>query len=196
MTGKDRSDVYRPVICTTEALHALSGRSNGRRRLVDVRAELLPLLFGEMYARYYAQTAFQASGQSLPAPRSASNFRPPGPRAASMGNGRSLADRFGGFDAEELFFGHQPEYAYSEDYERFVYQAFADDLREAEVPDGASPVKSAAQVFRIFRDPMRSVVELGGFRWTRTWTSMPTSAAGSTVSLPVRRPFAHASCSL
>ena len=73
-----------------------------------------------------------------------------------------LAARFGGFDAEELFFGHQPQYGNSDDYERFVYQALADDLREAEVPDGASPVKSAAQVFRIFRDPMRSVVELGG----------------------------------
>ena len=30
------------------------------------------------------------------------------------------------------------------------------------MPDGASPVKSAAEVFRIFRDPMRSVVEHGG----------------------------------
>ena len=62
VTGKDRTDVYKPAICTDEALDALSGRSNGRRRLVDVRRELLPLLFGEMYARYYAQVAFQASG--------------------------------------------------------------------------------------------------------------------------------------
>ena len=52
--------------------------------------------------------------------------------------------------------------ARASDYERFVYGALADDLREAEVPDGASPVKSAAEVFRIFRDPMRSVVEQGG----------------------------------
>ncbi|MGH2883312.1 MAG: hypothetical protein ACRDPA_11545 [Solirubrobacteraceae bacterium] len=43
-----------------------------------------------------------------------------------------------------------------------MYQSIADDLREAEVPDGASPVKSASQVFRIFRDRMRSVVEQGG----------------------------------
>ena len=43
-----------------------------------------------------------------------------------------------------------------------MYSALADDLREAEVPEGASPVKSAAEVFRIFRDPMRSVVEQGG----------------------------------
>ena len=62
VTGKDRTDVYKPLICTDEALEALSGRSNGRRRLVDVRRELLPLLFAEMSARYYAQVAFQASG--------------------------------------------------------------------------------------------------------------------------------------
>ncbi|MGA8721668.1 MAG: FAD/NAD(P)-binding protein, partial [Solirubrobacteraceae bacterium] len=49
VTGKDRSGVYRPVICTDQALDALSDRSNGRRRLVDVRRELLPLLFGEMH---------------------------------------------------------------------------------------------------------------------------------------------------
>ena len=62
VTGKDRTDVYKPVICTDQALDALSGRSSGRRHLVDVRRELLPLLFGEMSARYYAQLAFQASG--------------------------------------------------------------------------------------------------------------------------------------
>src|SRR5262249_4559190 len=47
-------------------------------------------------------------------------------------------------------------------YERFVYDSLAADLIEAEVPDGASPVKSASEIFRIFRDPMRSVVEQGG----------------------------------
>ena len=162
VTGKDRSDVYRPVICTDERLEALSGRSNGRRRLVDVRAELLPLLFAEMSARYYAQVAFQASGtvaagasvrEQLGAAWTAGRFD------AELAR---LAERFGSFDAAALFFGHQPTYGGSDDYERFVYQSLTDDLREAEVPDGASPVKSAAQVFRIFRDKMRSVVEQGG----------------------------------
>ena len=162
VTGKDRSDVYKPVICTTEALDALSGRSNGHRRLVDVRSELLPLLFGEMHARYYAQTAFQASGSAAAGAAVREQLQ------AAWNDGRfderlaELAARFGSFDAEALFFGHQPDYRCSDEYERFVYQSLKDDLREAEVPDGASPVKSAAQVFRIFRDSMRSVVELGG----------------------------------
>ena len=162
VTGKDRSDVYKPVICTSEALDGLSGRSLGRRRLVDVRRELLPLLFGEMNARYYAQMAFQASGTAAAGAAVREQLH-------AAWNGRRfdeelarLATRFGSFDAEALFFGHQPQYCNSDDYERFVYDSLAEDLREAEVPDGASPVKSAAQVFRIFRDPMRSVVELGG----------------------------------
>ena len=162
VTGKDRTDVYRPVICTDERLDALSGSSNGRRRLVDVRSELLPLLFAEMSARYYAQVAFQASGVVVDGAAVREQL------GAAWAAGRfdeelaRLAARFGSFDAEALFFGHQPKYGCSDDYERFVYQSLADDLREAEVPDGASPVKSAAQVFRIFRDKMRTVVEQGG----------------------------------
>jgi len=162
VTGKDRSDVYKPVICTAEALHALSGRSNGRRRLVDVRSELLPLLFGEMYARYYAQIAFQAAGTAAAGAAVRDQLGSAWTEGRFDEQVARLAGRFGRFDAEALFFGHQPKYSCRDDYERFVYQSLADDLREAEVPDGASPVKSAAQVFRIFRDAMRSVVELGG----------------------------------
>jgi FAD-NAD(P)-binding len=162
VTGKDRSDVYKPLICTTAALDALSGRTNGHRRLVNVRSELLPLLFAEMYARYYAQAAFQASGAVAEGAAVRERLR------AAWSEGRfdeelaRLAARFGSFDAEALFFGRQVKFGCSDDYERFVYQSLADDLREAEVPNGASPVKSAAEVFRIFRDRMRSVVEQGG----------------------------------
>jgi hypothetical protein len=162
VTGRDRSGVYRPLICTPEAFDALSAGPNGHRRLVDVRAQLLPLLFAEMGARYYAQVAFQASG--LAADGAAVRER----LGAAWAEGRFndelalLSSRFGSFDAEALFFGRQPDYRSGDDYEQFVYQSLADDLREAEVPDGASPVKSAAEVFRIFRDSMRSVVELGG----------------------------------
>jgi uncharacterized NAD(P)/FAD-binding protein YdhS len=162
VTGKDRTDVYKPVICTDEALDALSGRSSGRRRLVDVRNELLPLLFGEMYARYYAQHAFQASGTAAAGAAVRQQLAQAWTDRRFEEELAGLAARFGSFDAEELFFGRQPKYLCSDDYERFVYQSLADDLREAEVPDGASPVKSAAQVLRIFRDKMRTVVEQGG----------------------------------
>jgi hypothetical protein len=162
VTGKDRTDVYKPLLCTDEALDALSRGPNGRRRLVDMRTELLPLLFAEMYARYYSQAAFRLSGTRAAGAAVRDGL------GAAWAEGRfdaelaSLAARFGRFDAEELFFGRQPKYGSSDDYERFVYQSLADDLREAEVPDGASPTKSAGQVIRIYRDKMRAVVEQGG----------------------------------
>jgi hypothetical protein len=162
VTGKDRSDVYKPLICTTEALDALSGRTNGRRRLVDLRSELLPLLFAEMNARYYAQVAFQASGAAADGAAVREQLRAAWTERRFDEELGRLAARFGSFDAEALFFGHQPKFGCSDDYEQFVYQSLLDDLREAEVPNGASPVKSAAEVFRIFRDRMRSVVEQGG----------------------------------
>ena len=162
VTGKDRTDVYKPVICTDEALDALSSRSNGRERLVDVRRELLPLIFGEMYARYYAQVAFQTLGSQAAGAAVREQLRTAWAEGRFDEERARLAARFGSFDAEELFFGRQPKYRCTDDYERFVYQSLAEDLRESEVPDGASPVKSASQVLRIFRDKMRSVVEQGG----------------------------------
>jgi hypothetical protein len=165
VTGKDRTDVYKPVICTDRALDALSGRSKGRRRLVDVRSELLPLLFAEMYARYYAQVAFRTSGTAAAGAAVREQLAAAWAESRFDNELARLAARFGKFNAEELFFGRQPKYPGSDDYEQFVHQSLADDLREAEVPDGASPVKSAGQVFRIFRDKMRSVVEQGGLSY-------------------------------
>jgi hypothetical protein len=162
VTGADRSTVYKPIICTSDALDELSGQSGSRRRLVDVRTELLPLMFAEMYARYYAQMAFQALGSAADGAAVREQLRSAWLEGRFDDELARLASRFGSFDAGALFFGHQPAYRSSDDYEAFVYQSLRDDLREAEVPDGASPVKSAAEVFRIFRDSMRSVVELGG----------------------------------
>ncbi len=157
VTGIDRTDVYEPVVATPAAFAELARR----RRAVDVRTELLPILFAEMSARYYAQRAFQDGGRADAALVRASLQRAWSKRRFPVVQSR-LAERYGTFDPEALFFGHQPQYSSSADYQQFVYSAFADDLREAEVPDGWSPAKCAAEVFRIFRDPMRSVVEQGG----------------------------------
>jgi hypothetical protein len=162
VTGRDRSDVYKPLICTDEAIDRLSGRMHGRKLLVDVRSQLLPLLFAEMNSRYYAQLAFQASGTAAAGAAVREQLAAAWTEGHFEAELARLSSRFGSFDAEDLFFGRQPKYGNSDDYEQFVYQSLADDLREAEVPGGASPVKSAADVFRIFRDRTRSVVEQGG----------------------------------
>ena len=140
---------------------SLTGGTNGSRRQVDVRTELLPLMFAEMYARYYAQAAFQCDGlQDSIAVRTGLSDAWTNSRFEQELS--RLGARYGPFDAAELFFGPQKTYSNSSDYEAGVYRMFEEDLREAEVPEGNSPVKSAAEVFRIFRDPMRSVVEQGG----------------------------------
>jgi hypothetical protein len=160
--GSERVAVYEPLICTPEAVGALTGQSSGRRRQVDVRKELLPLLFAEMYVRYYAQMAFQAEGSRAAGAAVRQRLRAAWLQERFEGELARLASSFGSFDAEALFLGRQSSYESSDDYERFVYQSLVDDLREAEVPGGRSPIKSAAWVFRIFRDAIRSVVELGG----------------------------------
>jgi hypothetical protein len=161
VTGSDLTGVYRPAICTPEAFDRLNGRLNGARRQADLRIELLPLLFAEMCVRYYAQRAVSAGTADDGA---AVHAQLGGAWSENRFDDelRRLAERFGEFDAEAVFFGHQPRYDSSEDYQRAVYEMLIADIREAEVPDGASPVKSATEVFRIFRDAMRSVVEYGG----------------------------------
>lgn len=148
VTGIDRAGVYKPIICTPRALDELIGRANGRRRPVDLRNELLPLLFAEMYGRYYAQLAFQASSVT-DAGAVRERLRDAWLQGRFDNELARLRERFGRFDAKALFFGHAPSYGSSEEYQRYVYTALADDLREAEVPEGASPAKSAAEVFRI-----------------------------------------------
>jgi FAD-NAD(P)-binding len=162
VSGSERVTVYEPLVCTPEAVDALTGRSSGRRRQVDVRTELLPLLFAEMYARYYAQMAFQAESSRAAGAAVRERLRAAWLERRFAEELARLASVFGSFDAEALFFGDPPRFGSSDDYEGFVYQSLVDDLREAEVADGRSPVKSAAWVFRIFRDSIRSVVELGG----------------------------------
>jgi hypothetical protein len=160
--GSERVSVYEPLICTPEAVDAMTGRSTARRRQVDVRRELLPLLFAEMYARYYSQKAFQAERSRAAGAAVRARLHAAWIDHRFKDELARLACRFGSFDAQGLFFGEQRSYQSGDDYERFVYQSLADDLREAEVPGGRSPIKSAAWVFRIFRDSIRSVVEMGG----------------------------------
>jgi hypothetical protein len=161
VSGVDRTDVYKPAICTPSELQALTVGENGARRRVDVRTELLPMLFAEMCVRYYAQVAFQA-GSLADGAAIRTELREAWDAGRFDQGRRSLADRFGEFDPAELFFGPELKLSTSDEYEQAVYRMLADDLREANVPGGASPVKSASEVFRIFRDPMRSVVEQGG----------------------------------
>ena len=160
-TGVDSTGLYQPVICTQDVFERLTGQARGGRRRVDFRADLLPLLFAEMQARYHTQAAMLDGGQAAADEVSASVGR-----AWAEGHfEKTLAElerRHGRFVPEDhLFAGAGRKFMSSRDYETFVYDMVADDLDEALMP-GGSPVKAAQEVLRILRDQLRSVIEFGG----------------------------------
>ena len=182
-------------ICTPEALDALSGRSNGARRLVDVRAELLPLLFAEMYVRYYAQMAFRRGGGGRRG-RALAPARPRGPRGASMQELAGLAARFGRSTPRRCSSATSPSYASQRGLRALRLQRRSPTIcarprcRTAPARSSRRPRCSGSSGTRCARWSSRA-----GCRSTPIWTSTPTSAAGSTASSRVRRRCARARCS-
>lgn len=154
----DETDDYSLVICTAEAVAAL--RRGGRQ--IDARTELLPLVLAEMQVRYYAQSAHLDQG---PGVSSALRDR----LAEAWARGQfddaleTLAARYGRFDpARHLLVTSDNGFASAKDYEANVYASVEADLDEAVKPDGSSPLKSAYEVLRFVRDPMRNAIEFGG----------------------------------
>lgn len=158
----DLTGEFRPVVCTDEAIGALCYGPDGRRRRVDARAELLPLVFAEMTVAFYAQSARTVDGPGA------------GPALAEQlgeawRHGRfeeavdSAARRYGAYDAAAHFFaGEEATYVSAKDYQVRVADLLASDVAAAVVPNGASPAKLADEVLRPLRDTVRAVVEFGG----------------------------------
>ncbi|MFZ1161810.1 MAG: FAD/NAD(P)-binding protein [Mycobacterium sp.] len=161
-TGVDPYGQYQPVVCTPEEFSALTNPGGSPvRRHVDFRAELLPLIFAEMQARYYIQAASLAGGDVA-----STEVRAVLRQGWVDGYYEKAVDvlepRFGRFDpAAHLFAGSDREYMSAADYQSQVYDMIEDDLTEALRP-GGSPVKAAQEVLRILRDQLRSVIEFGG----------------------------------
>ena len=161
-TGVDPYGQYQPVVCTPEEFAALTNPGGSRaRRHVDFRAELLPLIFAEMQARYYIQSALLDGGDA-----ESTEVRKVLRQGWLDGHYEKIVDalelRYGRFDpAAHLFAGSDQQYTSSADYQGHVYDMIEDDLTEALRP-GGSPVKAAQEVLRILRDQLRSVIEFGG----------------------------------
>ncbi len=161
-TGIDSTGDYQPVVCTPEALAAITHRPDGARRQADFRKDLLPLLLAEMQVRYYMHRAFRRSGQG-----DAERLRQS--LVAAWTSGRfeeaiaDLAECLDGFDPSASFSteGAGAHFETPEAYEQYVYATMEKDFAEAMAP-GGSPVKAAQEVTRILRDDIRSVVEFGG----------------------------------
>jgi hypothetical protein len=163
VTGTDPTGDYQPVVCTRDVFAAIRGvHANGMsRRSVDLRTDLLPLLFAEMTSRYYAQSALLRGGLSE-SEEVRSHLRT-GWLAGRFDEAASrLVGQYGTFSpAEHMFAGDGHTYDSSEDYEKRFYEMVADDL-DAALMTAGSPVKAAQEVLRILRDEIRSVIEFGG----------------------------------
>ncbi len=161
-TGVDPYGQYQPVVCTPEEFAALTNPGGSPvRRHVDFRAELLPLIFAEMQARYYIQAALLAGGDV-----ESTEVRTALRQGWVNGHYEKVVDglepRYGRFDpAAHLFAGSDRHYTSAADYQGQAYDMIDDDLTEALRP-GGSPVKAAQEVLRILRDQLRSVIEFGG----------------------------------
>ena len=163
VTGIDSTGSYQPVACTPDAFAAIRGSGTDRmsRRAVDLRAELLPLLFTEMRARYYIQAATIAEG-SCGAGRVRAALRSAWLDGTFNEATEQLAVEYGSFEpSEHLFAGEGLTYLSSEDYQKKYYAMLSDDTEEALVAAG-SPVKAAQEVLRVLRDDIRSIIEFGG----------------------------------
>jgi FAD-NAD(P)-binding protein len=161
-TGVDPYGRYQPVVCTPEEFAALTNPGGSPvRRHVDFRADLLPLIFAEMQARYYRQAALLAGGDI-----ESTAVRAVLRQGWLDGHYEKVVDglepRYGRFDpASHLFAGSDRHYTSAADYQGQLYDMIEDDLTEALRP-GGSPVKAAQEVLRILRDQLRSVIEFGG----------------------------------
>lgn len=160
--GVDPYGNYRPVVCTPEAITALTHPAGpSERHQVDFRRDLLPLLFAEMRARYLTHAAFLKSGAD-----ESDDVRRRLVRSWREGDFDDAVESYepvyGRFDpAAHLFAGAGRTYASGQDYQSQVYEMVETDLEEALVV-GGSPVKAALEVFRILRDQLRRVLEFGG----------------------------------
>lgn len=154
---------YRPAICTVEAVAELKRPGpDGRKRQIDARGELLPLVFAEMELHYYTRAAHIAGG-----PDEAAAVRESLVEAWYAGEWEAervaMTERYGRFDASEHFFvGKGRHYTDAADYQAQVYAEVAYDLDEALVAGGASPVKAALETLRALRDTLRFAIEFKG----------------------------------
>jgi hypothetical protein len=119
---------------------------------------VLPLLLGEMSARYYVQSASRAGG-AIESSRVEADLRAAWAESRSTEEIEHLAKSFGDFDAASMFFGSNCRFNSSVEYEDFVYRSIVDDIAEHKGGGNGSPLNAAAEVFRIMRDSIRSVVE-------------------------------------
>lgn len=164
VSSPDDTGDYQAAISTPAALAWLRhgpGRDE-RGGPVDVRADLLPLVFAEMQLRFYCQSA--TLSESPDAARCLRSQLTDAWRNGDFVRAVAVcARRYGRFEPDEHFFGNEGRMPMSsKDYNLRVYETVEADLDQALIRGGMSPIKAAYEVLRILRDDMRSVIEFKG----------------------------------
>lgn len=158
---EDPTGEYIPSICTPEAIDEARRRrlrESGSPQL-DVRADVLPLIVAEMETRYYEQAVCLRRGTEA-AHAAKAELTGAWASGAFAATRTAYGASYGFFDAAATFFDDAAaESISSKDDEAHVYSRISDDLSEALVPGGASPLKAAQEVLRVLRDTMRGAVE-------------------------------------
>lgn len=159
--GVDPTGSYEPAVFTAATTSHLARTDDGRRRELDFRADLLPLIVAEMQVRFHYHRALRLAGKRA---------------ARQVAKDLELAYQSGTFDKvleqledvhgryvpeENIFAGDGLTFGTSQLYESWVSDSLATDLDEALDPMG-SPVKAAQETTRILRDRIRSIIEFRG----------------------------------
>jgi homoserine O-succinyltransferase len=180
---------HKPAICTSEAIARLRSAKDGAGG-IDVRSELLPLVFGEMELVYYEVAAERRHG-----PAAARQVREHLVTAWRAGNftaaKKAYSVLYGDFDAaEHIFIARGESYEGPADYQAKVYAAVEEDVREALVPGGKSPVKAALETLRALRDILRAAIEFKGLSpesWSDFQANLKSRLARPVTGPPVVR---------
>jgi uncharacterized NAD(P)/FAD-binding protein YdhS len=146
-----------PIAMSERWLASLLARPPGR---LDFRKDVLPTLFDEMSARYYVQRALIRHGSSDSAALLASLRRGADDNSlpARLAELSASAD---GFEPAALFFGQIGHFRSSRAYEDDFRAGIAADVAEASAFHYASPLSAAVEVFRLFRETLRQLIDFG-----------------------------------
>lgn len=175
--GVDPTGDYQPIVCTPAAFREMTNPAGSPlRRRVDLRNDLLPLLFAEMQVRYHVHAALLRGG-----PAAAALVREQLESNWKAGTFQRAIDRlestYGHFDPAAVVFADADRaFESSEAYQAHVKRMLETDLHQA-LELGGSPVKAAQEVTRILRDQMRSVIEYGGLSM-RSYIDFQTNIRG------------------
>jgi uncharacterized NAD(P)/FAD-binding protein YdhS len=160
-TSMDTTGSYGASVCTPEAVLALR-RDAAQNGGLDFRADVLPLIYGEMTLLFYVRRALAVEG-----PAAAAEWQARLADAWSSGHFETAiaraATRLGSFEPAEILFGpNLSAVADSRAYQQLARHLLVRDCAESAKGEGASALKATSELFRVLRDQIRDAVEFGG----------------------------------